>query len=40
MTSFGLFALIWPFVAIALAVASALLFHRLLERRERRHAAE
>ena len=41
MTSFGIFALLWPFVAITLVVASVFAFHRLLDRRERRqHAAE
>jgi hypothetical protein len=41
MTSFGLFALLWPFFAIAVAVASVLAFHRRLDRHEQRqHPAE
>jgi hypothetical protein len=41
MTGFGVFALLWPFAAITLAVACVLTFHRLLDRREsRQHAAE
>lgn len=42
MTGFDIFAVVWPFVSIGLAVACVLAFHRLLDRREQRrhHAAE
>lgn len=41
MTAFGVFALLWPFVSIGLAVVCVLAFHRMLDRREQRqHAAE
>jgi hypothetical protein len=41
MTNFGIFAMVWPFLSIGLAVACVLAFHRYLDRREqRRHAAE
>jgi hypothetical protein len=41
MTGFGIFAMVWPFVAIGLAVACVLAFHRFLDRREqKRHPAE
>jgi hypothetical protein len=41
MTSFGVLAMLWPFLMIGLAVTSVLAFHRLLDRRERRqHPAE
>jgi hypothetical protein len=39
MMSFGVLALAWPFLMIGLAVACVLAFHRLLDRRERRHQA-
>jgi hypothetical protein len=39
MTSFGVLALVWPFLMIGLAVGCVLAFHRLLDRRERRHHA-
>jgi hypothetical protein len=38
---FGVFATVWPFLSIGLAVAGVFWFHRYLDRREqRRHAAE
>ena len=40
MMSFGTFALIWPFFAIALAIGLVLLAHRYFDRRERRNPAE
>ena len=41
MTAFGVFALLWPFVAVGAAVVCVLAFHRMLDRREtRQHAAE
>jgi len=39
MTNFGIFAMVWPFVAIGLAVAGVLAFHRFLDRHEQRHRA-
>jgi hypothetical protein len=39
MTGFGILAMVWPFLMIGLAVACVLAFHRLLDRRERRHHA-
>ncbi len=39
MTSFGIFAMVWPFLSIGLAVAGVLWVHRLLDRREQRHHA-
>ena len=41
MTTLGVFALLWPFLAIGVAVVCVLAFHRMLDRREeRQHAAE
>jgi hypothetical protein len=37
MTSFDILAMVWPFLMIGFAVVLA--FHRLLDRRERRHHA-
>jgi hypothetical protein len=38
---FGIFAMVWPFLSIGLAVAGVFAVHRYLDRRERRqHAAE
>jgi hypothetical protein len=39
MTGFGILAMVWPFLMIGFAVAVVLAFHRLLDRRERRHRA-
>jgi hypothetical protein len=39
MTNFGILAMVWPFLMIGLAVVCMLAFHRLLDRRERRHRA-
>ena len=41
MISFGTFALIWPFVAVGLAIGIVLLAQTILDRREQRqHPAE
>lgn len=42
MMSFGTFAVIWPFVAVALALGLVLLAQEIMDRREqtRRHPAE
>jgi hypothetical protein len=41
MTSFefGIFAMVWPFLSIGLAVAGVFAFHWWLDRREQRHHA-
>jgi tryptophan-rich sensory protein len=40
MTGFGIFAIVWPFLSISLAIACVLAFHRYLDHREqRRHRA-
>jgi hypothetical protein len=40
MTSADIFfVFVWPFLVIGLAVVGVLAFHRLLDRRERRHHA-
>jgi hypothetical protein len=38
-STFGVFALVWPFVAVAFVVASVFAVHWLLDRRDRRHQA-
>jgi hypothetical protein len=41
MMSFGTFAVIWPFFAVAMAIGIVLLAHRWFDRREQRqHPAE
>jgi hypothetical protein len=41
MISFGTFALIWPFVAVGIALGIVLLAQEIMDRREqRRHPAE
>jgi hypothetical protein len=37
MTSFGIFATVWPFVSIGLVVAFVLAVHKYLDRQEQRH---
>jgi hypothetical protein len=39
-SSFGVFALVWPFVALGFVVASVFAVHWLLDRRARRYPAE
>jgi len=34
---FGIFATVWPFVSIGLAVAGVLAYHRWLDRQEQRN---
>jgi hypothetical protein len=36
---FGIFAMVWPFLSIGLAVAGVLAYHRWLDRQEQRHRA-
>ena len=36
---FGIFALVWPFLSIGLAVAGVLLVHRWFDRQEQRDRA-